>query len=307
MLHENIEHNGLLVVVVAYNSMRWAKKCYESLRNSNVSCDIITIDNGSTDGTQEFIRSNYPEVELIENDENIGFGKANNIGFKKALIEGYEYVYLLNQDAWVKPDTFEKLIEIAKKYPEYGVLSPMQMQANENQLDYTFRQWVVGCNQNHHPNLIDDMYNGKSNDVYEVDFVMAAHWLITRRCLETVGGFSPTFSHNGEDDNYLHRAKYWNFKVGIVPGCIAIHGRADRKETAERSQYISYYIQNLKALSNPLKPNSIYQVIRDNFVLSLLHRNRLHLNYVVRLFKERKEIKKNLQQSYGKCAFINLP
>ena len=125
-----MKQNIVLVIVVTYNAMKWAERCLSSLRNSSVSCDVMVIDNNSTDGTQNFIHTHFPEVELIENKKNLGFGQANNIGLQRVLDENYEYAYLLNQDAWVMPDTLEKLIDISKTHPEYGVLSPMQLKAS---------------------------------------------------------------------------------------------------------------------------------------------------------------------------------
>ena len=158
---------------------------------------MIVVDNGSTDGSQEYIRTHFPEVELIENKENLGFGRANNIGLKKALEDNYEYAYLLNQDAWIFPDTFEKLIAVSQAHPEYGVLSPMQLKADGRHFEDKFGRNVISRRQEFSPFFIDDMFFQRVGDVYEVSFVMAAHWLIPAKCLLTVGGFSPTFPHYG--------------------------------------------------------------------------------------------------------------
>ena len=136
-----MKSNKILVIIVTYNAMKWAEKCFTSLRNSSVTSDVIVVDNGSTDGSQEFIHEHFPEVELIENKENLGFGRANNIGLRKALEDKYEYAYLLNQDAWVLPNTFEELIAVSEKHPEYGVLSPMQLKAVFNGLE-TFMKYL---------------------------------------------------------------------------------------------------------------------------------------------------------------------
>ena len=101
----------ILAIVVTYNGMKWVDRCLGSLVMSRTPADVIVIDNGSQDGTQEYIAENYPEVKLVSTGENFGFGKANNIGLKHALEKGYEYVYLLNQDAWVYPDTLGVLME----------------------------------------------------------------------------------------------------------------------------------------------------------------------------------------------------
>lgn len=243
-----MERSRILVIVVTYNAMAWVDRCMGCLINTTIPCDVLVVDNGSTDGTQNYIKEHYPNFIFKQCEKNLGFGKANNIGLQKVLDEGYEFAYLLNQDAWVMPDTFERLIEISERNPDYGVLSPMQIQANKEHLDCYFVKNVIGYSQQSEPLLIDDLFFGRKNEVYDVTYVMAAHWMITRNCLETVGGFSPTFPHYGEDDNYMGRVIYHNLKVGIVPYLSVVHDRAGREETKEKLIYMGY-IRSLIYLS----------------------------------------------------------
>ena len=85
----------VLVIIVSYNFERWIDRCLNSLRHSEYPIDVLVIDNGSKDQTIQRIKNDFPEIRLIESPENLGFGKANNIGMKIALEEGYQYVFLL--------------------------------------------------------------------------------------------------------------------------------------------------------------------------------------------------------------------
>jgi GT2 family glycosyltransferase len=85
------------------------------------------VDNNSADDTVNFIKANYPEVTLLEQNKNLGFGKANNIGISLAMKNEADYVFLLNQDAWVQPDTIEKLVSAHQREPQFGILSPMHL------------------------------------------------------------------------------------------------------------------------------------------------------------------------------------
>ena len=125
-------------IVVTYYGMFWVEKCLGSLLNSNLTNHtILVIDNGSKDKTIEIIQKKFPNVILIETGKNLGFGKANNIGLKWAHKNNAEYIFLLNQDAWIFEDTIGKLITISKEYPEYGIISPVQFNANKT-LDSEF-------------------------------------------------------------------------------------------------------------------------------------------------------------------------
>lgn len=284
--------------------MHWAERCFDSLRRCTIVPDVFVVDNGSTDGTQQYIQKNYPEVHFIQSEENLGFGRANNIGLQYALDNNYDYVYLLNQDAWVMPDTFEHLVEISKRNPEYGVLSPLQMEAEMQHLDKNFVVHVIANHLRNASYVVEDLYLNRKREVYEVSFVMAAHWLMTRACLERVGGFSPTFPHYGEDDNYLHRVNYWQMRIGIVPDAMAVHDRSNPVWSEEKKKYIFNYIEPLKHVSNPLAKMNVNKYIISKGYLALRKRNWSLWKYTMRIFRERKQIEGNYQRSLLPKAFM---
>ena len=238
----------ILVIIVTYNAMQWAERCFNSLYSSTIVPDVFVVDNGSTDGTQSYIHEHYPEVMFQQSEENLGFGKANNVGLQYAFDNDYDFVYLLNQDAWIFSETLEILVGVSQKYPEYGILSPFQIESNNEHLDKKFKQKV--CNWQSSPELLDDLYFQKNKDAIQVTHVMASHWLITRNCLQKVGGFSPIFPHYGEDNNFEHRAVYKGFKIAIVPACKAVHDRENRVESKKKQIY-QKYIDGLVRMSNP--------------------------------------------------------
>lgn len=87
----------VLVIIVTYNAMRWIDKCLTSLLKSSIPVDCIVIDNKSSDDTVETIKRNYSFCRIIESEENLGFGKANNLGFQYAIDNNYDFVYLLTK------------------------------------------------------------------------------------------------------------------------------------------------------------------------------------------------------------------
>ena len=214
---------NVYIIIVTYNGLNWIDKCLAGIYSSTIPLQPIVIDNGSKDGTQNYIQTNFPEVIFFQNKENLGFGKANNIGLKYALEHDCDYVYLLNQDAWLKSDTIEILINIHQNHKEYGILSPLQLNSKEDALESIFADF---CAEKRCHNLFFDMHNNKSiKDVYQIFSVPAAHWLISRQCLLDVGFFAPIFSHYGEDDNYAQRCNYHHYKIGVCPTTSAIHDK----------------------------------------------------------------------------------
>lgn len=228
--------NNLYVIIVVYNGMRWLERCLNSVKSATVRAQIVIIDNGSTDGSADYIRANFSDVSLICSGKNLGFGKANNLGIEMALNNGAEYVYLLNQDAWVQPKTFETLIDLHRGDPDYGILSPMQVDASEIRLDKNFENLSAKKSDC----FLNDLLFGKLKPVYEIHFVMAAHWLVSRDCLLAVGGFSPVFPHYGEDDDFASRARFHHFKIGFCPFCLGVHDRENRPVPLSKEAYMAY-------------------------------------------------------------------
>lgn len=219
---------SVFAIIVTYNGMKWYDRCFGSLRRSSIPIIPVVIDNASSDGSVAYIREHFPESVIFEETENLGFAKANNIGMRYALVQGADYVLLLNQDAWlVQDDCIAHLIDIAVKHPEFAILSPMQLYGEGNQIVSESRRYA---SRNDDQDWISDSYFGRLKDLYEVEYVCAASWFLPIDTLKTIGGFDPLFYHNGEDDNYLQRIHYHGKKVGICPKVNVCHdcgGRSD--------------------------------------------------------------------------------
>lgn len=283
--------------------MRWIKKCMQSIQNSTIPLVPVVIDNNSMDGTQYFIKSNYPETILIENKINLGFGKANNIGLKLALDQQAEFIFLLNQDAYLARDTIENVVEFQKKNIEFGILSPVQLNGDGSKIDKNFSRYI-SCDSIFEINNMQKV--GK--DFLTVPFVNAAAWLITRSFLTHVGGFDPLFSHYGEDRDLCCRASYHGYKIGIVLTANIFHDRENQsilslKKTAQSLKMVG--LAHLKNINKSLFANCfswIIQRLKKGLKwIVLLRFNMLFIEIVVgielsllilRIYKSRRKCRK---------------
>jgi GT2 family glycosyltransferase len=239
----------ILAIIVTYNGARWITNCLKSLRLSTQKLSILIIDNHSDDHTVSIIKENYPEVILIENERNTGFGQANNIGLQYAITHAYDYVLLLNQDATIAPDMMDCLLNSYEGNQEYGILSPLHFQGNGSLLDTNFYYYITnGCR-----NYINDLIVGnKPKQVYTAGFINAAIWLLSIDCIKKVGGFDPIFSHTGEDVDYCNRIVYHGFRIGLCPTAIAFHHRENRVEKNFRKKhFFDKYTNAIIRLKNP--------------------------------------------------------
>jgi len=214
-------------VIVTFNGKKWIKKSLDSIFSSFIRIEVICIVNGSTDNSQNIIKS-YSSVKFIQSETNLGFGKANNIGIKIARENGAEYIFLLNQDAYVEANTIGKLIDVMESDKKIGIASPIHLNGKGTSLDKLFGTYVAPKLSNDPCLFMSDSYTQQLENYYEVDFVNAAAWLLSRECIDKVGLFDLLFFHYGEDVNYCQRLNYFNFKLAIVPDSKIYHDRDDR-------------------------------------------------------------------------------
>lgn len=283
----------ILVVIVTWNGMEWISRCIDSVVGSDMRADIFVVDNGSTDGTVEWLLDKDIHLEVLK--DNPGFGAANNVGMEYALKKGYRYVYLLNQDAWVSKDTFRKLVDSLKD-GRYGVVSPIQTDAGGSRMDANFKR--------HCGKAIRKA--PKSQSPVEVPFVMAAHWMMTAECIRRVGGFSPAFRQYGEDDNYLHRLRWHGYRCGVVPGAKAVHDRRSRTVSKEQKM-------RLKCISTVVKvsdPNAslAWRMVREPLELlgmSLIRWSKMPLKFIPTLIGRYPELIRLRRASRKEGAFLD--
>lgn len=229
------------VIIVSYNFGQWIERCLGSLRRSTTPVSVIVVDNGSADNTTRIIEKEYPEVCLIKNKKNLGFGKANNIGVKYAIEQGADYFFLLNQDAWLDENTVETLLALFKKYPKYGILSPAHLNGKGDKPDFGFATYS-GMKEKKQLLSLQE-----SQEVITLPFINAAFWIISVRAMNTVGGFSPLFYHYGEDIDYINRLHYHGYLLGYSPAVFGYHDRESRAVTqaaflrSERVYLLSEY------------------------------------------------------------------
>src|ERR1700738_3697458 len=109
----------LSVVIICWNDLRVIPECLRSIYAGTHSIDfeVLVSDNGSTDGSLEFIRQNHPDVRVLENGANLGFAKGNNVGIQASTAD---YVLILNPDTIIHDGALDRLVQFADKYPGVG-------------------------------------------------------------------------------------------------------------------------------------------------------------------------------------------
>ncbi|MCD0471087.1 glycosyltransferase family 2 protein [Flavobacterium sp. JAS] len=281
------------VVIVTFNGMKWIENCINSILESIVLPEIIVVDNCSTDSTYSFLRDNYSKkIKLIEADENLGFGRANNLGISLALELNSDFVFLLNQDTVIEKNTIEKLLEVSGNNPDFGVISPIHSDGKGSLLDMSFLYYI---NRKGKDLISDSILNKVMKEIYEVEMINAAAWFLPKKTLEIVGGFDPMFFLYGEDDNYCQRVLYHNLKIGVTPKTVIKHD-SDNNNTVDfvkgsekyynkflnriRVKYANIQSEDYKEISkikNYFFKESIISLLKFNFTDYLINKTKYKL------------------------------
>jgi len=288
--------SNVLAIIVTYNALPWVERCLGSLAASSLVPDVLVVDNDSTDGTADAVRSfaaSHPSIsiEINESYTNLGFALANNLGFEWALSRNYDYVYLLNQDAWVASDALYALVNAARDNIGYGVFSPLQMNAAMDSLDTGFAKF--------------NKFVPSHIAVSPSKFFPAAHWLIPVAALRKVGAFSPTFHHYGEDDNWMDRLHYHGLKAGVVPAAKAVHDRQGRIRTKKERCTLKCNIPVIR-LSNPSFLSFVWLVWAPLWLIGCGFKNLsiIPMKSIPGLLRNYSDILKNRKLSKATGAFL---
>ena len=302
----------VLVIVVTHNGMHWLDRCLGSVY---ADADLYVWDNDSVDGSADYIQQKYPAAKLIRSADNLGFSIPNNKGMQYALDKGYDYVYLLNQDAWLEPGAMDKLVAAADAHPKYGLVSPLQMTDGYELLDKQFamryarpcgprydKKSVPGHDKEHGPRYdkIVIPSEARESHIVPVKFVMAAHWLVPTAVIRRIGLFNEElFPLWGQDDDWCHRLDFCGLKIGVVPEARAVHDRAYRKEEKETLVRRNYYTGSLVRLADPRKPvwASFLFVILFTFVKAVKYRSWLPFKYFRKVSNELPQVKRHRKTS----------
>ena len=283
----------IFVIIVTYKGMRWYDKCFSSLRESTLPVHTIVVDNTPGEKDANYIRERYPEIHLIKTEENLGFGKANNLGMRYALDQGCDYVFLLNQDAWlIDFDIFSMLIEIAEQHKEYGIISPMHVFPDGK----TINMVLENATNKTSIALLTDLYKNNLKRIYNTNYINAAAWLLPRKTLEIIGGFDPIFTHYGEDDNYIDRIKFHGLGICLVPSIRIVHdtGTIELPFTDNKLQYFhqQQLLVNLTNICDDISPMSyIRYCLRKCLISSLSGKYpRKYLNDIKYIYSKKSEI-----------------
>jgi GT2 family glycosyltransferase len=217
----------LSIVLVCWNDKKFLEPCLNSLYQGGVRSrfDVIVVDNGSTDGSQALLREKFPEVKIIQNDHNVGLGKASNQGIQAT--QG-RYILLLNNDTLVNGPSLEAMVEFLATTPDAGavggrLLNPDgTIQACYNDFPSLHEEFLVATRLGQllweaYPTHVDVSH------VKPVNWIGSACLMLRRDALDQIGLLDEGYFIYGDEADLQYRLKKAGWKVYYLPNVTTIH------------------------------------------------------------------------------------
>jgi GT2 family glycosyltransferase len=240
----------LSIVLVCWNNKDYLEACLRSLYTANMHSrfDVLVADNGSTDGSQAMLQNNFPDARIIQNETNVGLGKASNQGI---VASHGRYVLLLNNDTLVNGPSLDALVDFLENTPNAGavggrLLNPDgSFQASGNRFPTLFEEFLIATRLGA---LVSPGYpdQGYSNQVEHVDWIGSACVLLRRAALDQVGLLDEEYFIYGDEADLQYRLKKAGWEIYCLPNVTTIHyggrsmNRWSRRKMVYRGKMLFY-------------------------------------------------------------------
>jgi GT2 family glycosyltransferase len=225
-----------LIVLLNWNSQAMTEECVRSLQQMEGGAfEILIVDNGSKDGSAEYLRSTFPDVEVIVNSRNLGFTGGCNVGMRRALERGAEYVLLVNNDTVVNKIFLTELMAEAERNPKAGMISPKIYY-----FDVPDRIWWAGGAFSLWQGIPrhlgwKEMEAGRFEKAQQIDWATGCGILVRCAALQEAGLFDEKIFANGEDLDLSLRMRNLGWQIIYAPAAKMWHkeGFATRRNVGE--------------------------------------------------------------------------
>jgi len=276
----NMSKTTLAIIIVNYNAEKLLKNCIESIYNEthDITFDIWMVDNNSCDNSVAMIRENFPEINLLQNRDNIGFARANNMAILRAKTD---YVLLLNPDTIICNKAIEKVVRYMDQKPEAGI-SGCKVLNEDRSIQLACRRSIptpmvalfrlTGLSKLFPNSKLMAKYNLTyldTDEPHEVDAVSGAFLMIRGKVIDNIGNLDDNFFMYGEELDWCLRAKKAGWAVMYYPYAEIIHYKGEcsksnsRKATFEfyRSMYLfhkKHFVDNCNPIINIINYAGIF-------------------------------------------------
>lgn len=209
------------VVIPNWNGREELAACLDSLGAQTMAAEVIVVENGSTDGSVEMIRSSYPGVTLLVQPVNLGFAGGVNVGLRYALHRGHEHIALLNNDAVVEKTWLAELVAVMRSRDDLGMVASKFVTLDGRRIDSTgecYSTWGLP-----YPRGRDEEDLDAYDDAVDIFGGSGGSTLYRAAMLRDVGLFDEDFFAYFEDIDLSWRAQLRGWRAQLAPRAVAYH------------------------------------------------------------------------------------
>jgi GT2 family glycosyltransferase len=241
---ENVRNDDCRVgvVILTWNSAAVISDCVSSVLASDLQMKVCVVDNGSTDGTPELVAKSFPDVELIQTGENLGYAGGNNVGISELLRRGMEYIFVLNPDAVVEPGTIGRLLARADADRELAAVSPVITYRDSDRIWYGGSEidWRTGETKH----SCEGQLIGSVSVAEFTERFCGCAALLRSSVLARVGLFDERFFLYFEDTELSVRMQRAGFKIGVESSAVCRHANSTSTGGGKSGIYQYYMTRN---------------------------------------------------------------
>lgn len=212
------------IIVLNWNGWRDTVECVASVSKITYSnYKTLIVDNGSTNDSVKILSEKFPNIEILQNGKNLGYAGGNNRGIERAIAEGAEYVFILNNDTVVDRDFLNPLVEIMEKDKQIGITGGTVYYYDRPNVIHNMGGCVSLYTGNAHAFGLNTVDSGQFDSAKEIPQVCGAAMLIRTSVLRDIGSFNEKlFAYFDEPDICL-RTRRAGYKITFTPGSKIYH------------------------------------------------------------------------------------
>jgi GT2 family glycosyltransferase len=208
-------------ITVNWNRAEDTVQCVRSIVEGNPGVGVVVVDNGSTDGSKDVLRLSFPDIELIENQENLGYTRGANQGVRRALERGATHVLMINNDAVAGRGMVSGLMEALECHPRVGIVGPKIFYSGTDVIWFDGGNYYGWLGVSTHPRM--DRHDDGRDRERQVDFITGCVMLVKAEVFADVGLFDEDFIIYMEDLDLCLRARDQGYESWSVPKVTAEH------------------------------------------------------------------------------------
>ncbi|MGI6454967.1 MAG: glycosyltransferase family 2 protein [bacterium] len=263
----------LSIIIVSWNAKEYLERCIESIISGTIhhTYEIIVVDNASHDHSSEMVQEKFPQVRLIQLDNNYGFAKANNIGIRQA--QG-RYISLVNSDILIFPETFDQLIRYMDQHQEVGLCGPRVLNPDHTLQESVrpfptlmYRLVTVFPLVRLVPSLRKYQHLQTLSEPTEVQVLSGCFMMVRRSAMQEVGYLDERYFMYAEDIDYSKRFHDAQWRVIYHPLVRVIHYGGASSDNAP----IRFYIEMRRANLMYWRKHNGYLVAWVHQMLTVIH------------------------------------